>query len=329
MKGMDGAVERIVQAIEGGERIACYGDYDVDGVTSTALLCGFLRAAGADVVTYTPHRLVEGYGLNTEAVRKLAADGARLLVTLDCGITSVEEVRAAASLGLDTVVVDHHTVPVELPAARAILNPHQPGCAYPSKGLAAVGVTFALVMALRRRPPRARSFRRDSAGAEPEGCPRSRGARHRRGRRAARRREPILVRWGLQTIATSRRPGLRALKRVAGIAEGGEITAGQVGFRLAPRINAAGRLDDAGRGVRLLLADDDGTARRAGGGARSRERFAAGDRAAHPGRGDGGRARAGRGGRARARARARRVARGGRGDRGVAHRGAVPSSRRC
>jgi single-stranded-DNA-specific exonuclease len=261
MKGMDGAVERIVQAIEGGERIACYGDYDVDGVTSTALLCGFLRAAGADVVTYTPHRLVEGYGLNTEAVRKLAADGARLLVTLDCGITSVEEVRAAASLGLDTVVVDHHTVPVELPAARAILNPHQPGCAYPSKGLAAVGVTFALVMALRRRL-------------------------RERGRFGVTRPEPnlkdaldlvalgtvadvvplvganrILVRWGLQTIATSRRPGLRALKRVAGIAEGGEITAGQVGFRLAPRINAAGRLDDAGRGVRLLLADDDGTAR--------------------------------------------------------------------
>ena len=115
MKGMDGAVARIVQALESGERIACYGDYDVDGVTSTALLCGFLRAAGADVVTYTPHRLVEGYGLNTEAVRKLAGAGARLLVTLDCGITSVEEVRAAAALGLDTVVVDHHTVPVELP----------------------------------------------------------------------------------------------------------------------------------------------------------------------------------------------------------------------
>ncbi|WP_242345681.1 single-stranded-DNA-specific exonuclease RecJ [Anaeromyxobacter terrae] len=261
MKGMDAAVARLVQAIEAGERIACYGDYDVDGVTSTALLCGFLRAAGADVVTYTPHRLVEGYGLNVDAVKKLAAQGARLLVTLDCGITSVEEVRAAAALGLDTVVVDHHTVPVELPAARAILNPHQPGCAYPSKGLAAVGVTFALAMALRRTL-------RD------------------RGRFGAARPEPnlkdaldlvalgtvadvvplvganrILVRWGLEGIAKSRRPGLRALKQVAGIAEGAEVTAGQVGFRLAPRINAAGRLDDAGRGVRLLLADDDATAR--------------------------------------------------------------------
>jgi single-stranded-DNA-specific exonuclease len=261
MKGMDAAVSRLVQAVEAGERIACYGDYDVDGVTSTALLCGFLRAAGADVVTYTPHRLVEGYGLNTEAVRKLAAQGARLLVTLDCGITSVEEVRAAAALGVDTVVVDHHTVPVELPAARAILNPHQPGCAYPSKGLAAVGVTFALAMALRR-------------------------TLRERGRFGAGRVEPnlkdaldlvalgtiadvvplvganrILVRWGLEAIAKSRRPGLCALKRVAGIAEGGEVTAGQVGFRIAPRINAAGRLDDAGRGVRLLLSDDEATAR--------------------------------------------------------------------
>jgi single-stranded-DNA-specific exonuclease len=256
MKGMDAAVARIVRALDQGERIACYGDYDVDGVTSTVLLAGFLRAAGADVVTYTPHRLVEGYGLNTGAVGQLAERGVGLLVTLDCGITSVEEVRAAAALGVDTVVVDHHTVPVELPAASAILNPHQPGCPYPSKDLAAVGVTFALVMALRKRLREA-------------------------GRFDARRPEPnlkdaldlvalgtiadvvplvganrILVRWGLEELARTKRPGLRALKRVAGVADGVAVSAGQVGFRLAPRINAAGRLDDAGRGVRLLLSDD-------------------------------------------------------------------------
>ena len=261
MKGMEAAVERVVRAVEGGERIACYGDYDVDGVTSTVLLAGFLRAAGADVVTYVPHRLVEGYGLNADAVAKLAARGVRLLVTLDCGITSVEEVRAAAGLGVHTVVVDHHTVPVELPAAAAILNPHQGGCAYPAKDLAAVGVTFALAMALRRR------FRE-------------------RGRFGAQRPEPnlkealdlvalgtvadvvplvdanrILVRWGLEQLARTRRVGLRALKRVAGVAEGAPVTAGQVGFRIAPRINAAGRLDDAGRGVRLLLTDDEAEAR--------------------------------------------------------------------
>jgi single-stranded-DNA-specific exonuclease len=260
MKGMDAAVARIVRAVEEGERIALYGDYDVDGVTSTSLLAGFLRACGADVLTYVPHRLVEGYGLNTAAVERLAAQGARLLVTLDCGITSAPEVRAASALGVDAVVVDHHTVPVELPAAAAILNPHQPGCPYPSKDLAAVGVTFTLAMALRK-------------------------ALRERGRFGAQRAEPnlkdaldlvalgtvadvvplvganrILVRWGLEVLARSRRPGVRALKRVAGIAEGAEVSAGQVGFRLAPRINAAGRLDDAGRGVRLMLETDEGRA---------------------------------------------------------------------
>ncbi len=261
MKGMDGAVARIARALDAGERIACYGDYDVDGVTSTSLLTGFLRAAGGDVVTYVPHRLVEGYGLNGDAVARLAGQGVRLLVTLDCGITSVEEVRAAAAFGVDAVVVDHHTVPVELPAAAAILNPHQPGCAYPSKDLAAVGVTFALVMALRRRlrdagrfgPRRPEPNLKDALdlvalGTIADVVPLV-GANR------------TLVRWGLEVLAKSRRPGVRALKRVAGIADGQPVTAGQVGFRLAPRINAAGRLDDAGRGVRLMLADDEENAR--------------------------------------------------------------------
>jgi single-stranded-DNA-specific exonuclease len=256
MKGMEAAVARIARAMDGGERIALYGDYDVDGVTSTALLAGFLRACGADVVTYVPHRLVEGYGLNGAAVEKLAAEGTRLLVTLDCGITSAPEVRTAAALGLDAVVVDHHTVPVELPRAAAILNPHQPGCGYPSKDLAAVGVTFALAMALRR------SLReRGWFGAErPE--PNLKDALDLVALGTVADVVPlvganrILVRWGLEALARSRRPGIRALKRVAGVAEGSEVTAGQVGFRLAPRINAAGRLDDAGRGVRLLLEAD-------------------------------------------------------------------------
>ncbi len=256
MKGMSGAVARIVRAIEAGERIACYGDYDVDGVTSTALLAGFLRAAGADVVTYVPHRLVEGYGLNVAAVEKLAADGVRLLVTLDCGITAASEVRAATALGVDAVVVDHHTVPVELPAAAAILNPHQAGCAYPSKDLAAVGVTFALLMSLRRAlrergrfsPSRPEPNLKDALdlvalGTVADVVPLV-GANR------------ILVRWGLEALSRSRRPGVRALKKVAGIAEGTPVGAGQVGFRLGPRINAAGRLDDAGRGVRLLLTAD-------------------------------------------------------------------------
>jgi single-stranded-DNA-specific exonuclease len=259
MKGMPEAVARLAQALEAGERIACYGDYDVDGVTSTVLLAGFLRALGGDVITYTPHRLVEGYGLNREAVGRLAERGARLLVTLDCGITSVEEVRAAAALGLDTVVVDHHTVPVELPAARAILNPHQPGCDYPTKDLAAVGVTFALCMALRRR---LRDAGRLGTGAGQRPEPNLKDALDLVALGTVADVVPllganrVLVRWGLETLASSRRPGVRALMRVAGIADGTPVTAGQIGFRLAPRINAAGRLDDAGRGVRLLLATD-------------------------------------------------------------------------
>jgi single-stranded-DNA-specific exonuclease len=261
MKGMDRAVERISLALARGERIACYGDYDVDGVTSTSLLVGFLRAAGADVVAYVPHRLVEGYGLNAGAVGRLAAEGAKLLVSLDCGITSVEEVRVAAAAGMDTVVVDHHTVPVELPAATAILNPHQPGCAYPTQDLAAVGVTFALCMALRRRLREAGRF-----GAQrPE--PNLKEALDLVALGTIADVVPLtganrtLVRWGLEVLARSRRPGLRALKRVAGVADGAPVTAGQVGFRLAPRINAAGRLDDAGRGVRLMLSANDEEAR--------------------------------------------------------------------
>jgi len=260
MRGMDRAVERVVRAVEAGERIACYGDYDVDGVTSTVLLAGFLGACGADVVTYTPHRLVEGYGLNAAAVGRLAGQGVRLLVTLDCGITSVPEVDEARRLGVDVVVVDHHTVPVELPAAAAILNPHQPGCGYPSKHLAAVGVTFNLVVALRRRLRERGRF----GPARPE--PNLRQALDLVALGTVADVVPlvevnrVLVRHGLAEIAGGRRPGLRALKRVAGVAAGAAVTAGQVGFRLAPRINAAGRLDDAGRGVRLLAAVDEASA---------------------------------------------------------------------
>jgi single-stranded-DNA-specific exonuclease len=259
MKGMEAAVGRLVRAVEGGEPIACYGDYDVDGVTSTTLLSSFLRAAGGLVSTYVPHRLVEGYGLNAAAVQRLAGEGVRLIVTLDCGITSVAEVAEAARLGVDVVVVDHHTVPIELPAAAAILNPHQTGCGYPSKHLAAVGVTFNLALALRRRlrergrfgPSRPEPNLRESLdlvalGTVADVVPLVEVNR-------------LLVRFGLAELGKARRPGIRALLRVAGVATG-DVTAAQVGFRLGPRINAAGRLDDAGRGVRLLSTSDPGTA---------------------------------------------------------------------
>ena len=259
MKGMEAAVGRIVRAVERGEPIACYGDYDVDGVTSTTLLSGFLQAVGAEVSTYVPHRLVEGYGLNAAAVQRLAGEGARLIVTLDCGITSVAEVAEAARLGVDVVVVDHHTVPVELPAASAILNPHQAGCAYPSKHLAAVGVTFNLALALRRRLRERGRF----GSSRPE--PNLREALDLVALGTVADVVPLvevnrlLVRFGLVELGKARRQGIRALLRVAGVATG-EVTAAQVGFRLGPRINAAGRLDDAGRGVRLLSTSDPAAA---------------------------------------------------------------------
>jgi single-stranded-DNA-specific exonuclease len=259
MKGMAAAVDRIVRAVETGEPVACYGDYDVDGVTSTTLLAGFLRAVGADVTTYVPHRLVEGYGLNGAAVERLAAAGVRLIVALDCGITSVAEVALATARGVDVVVVDHHTVPVELPAAAAILNPHQPGCGYPSRHLAAVGVTFNLALALRRRLRERGRF----GGACPE--PNLREALDLVALGTVADVVPlvevnrILVHFGLAELSRARRPGVRSLLRVAGVPPG-EVTAGQVGFRIAPRINAAGRLDDAGRGVRLLSTADAPTA---------------------------------------------------------------------
>ncbi|HWV37672.1 MAG TPA: single-stranded-DNA-specific exonuclease RecJ [Vulgatibacter sp.] len=255
LTGIEPAVARIVRAIEAGERITAYGDYDVDGVTSTTLLVSFLRACGADVDYYVPHRLGEGYGLNLDAVATLAARGTRLLVTLDCGVTAVAEVDEAIRRGVDVVVVDHHTTPAELPRAAAILNPWQPGCAYPTRHLCAVGVTFLLCAALRRAlrergrfagraEPNLRSFLDLVAlGTIADVVPLTEANR-------------LLVREGLQVLATSRRPGIRALKRVAGMAEDGAVSAGQVGFRLGPRINAAGRLDDAGRAVELLICDD-------------------------------------------------------------------------
>lgn len=255
LAGIGPAVERIVRALELGEKITAYGDYDVDGVTSTTLLVSFLRSCGADVDYYVPHRLAEGYGLNLEAVASLAARGTRLLVTLDCGVTAVAEIDEAVRLGVEVVVVDHHTTPPELPRAVAILNPWQPGCRYPTRHLCAVGVTFLLCAALRRalrdrgwfarrREPNLKSYLDLVAiGTVADVVPLTQANR-------------LLVRVGLEVLARSPRPGVRALKRVAGLEVEGPITAGQIGFRLGPRINAAGRLDDAGRAVELMLCED-------------------------------------------------------------------------
>jgi single-stranded-DNA-specific exonuclease len=254
MKGMGGAVERLAAAIAIQESVTLYGDYDVDGVSSTALLSTFLGQVGLNARTYIPHRIDEGYGLNLAAIERLAAEGTKLLITLDCGITAHAEILRAGELGLDVVVVDHHAVPDTMPAAVAVLNPLQPGCDYPTKWLCAGGVTFNLCMALRKLLRERGAF---SERAEPnlkqlldfvalatvaDVVPLT-GANR------------ILVTHGLKELSEARRPGIRALKDVAGI-EGQDVSASHVGFRLGPRINAAGRLDDASLGLQCLLAKD-------------------------------------------------------------------------
>ena len=255
LKGIEPAVERIRRALAAGEKISVYGDYDVDGVTSTALLVSVLRKLGGVVDFYVPQRLIEGYGLNTQAMEKLAARGTRLVVSADCGVTAVAEVEAAARLGMDVVVIDHHTASQHLPRAVAILNPHQPGCTFPGRELAAVGVAFHLLLALRKRLREAGWFANGqrsepnlreqldlvALGTIADVVPLTGPNR-------------ILVHFGLKELARGARPGVLALKSVAQLA--GEITAGDVGFKLGPRINAAGRLDDASVGVRLLLTED-------------------------------------------------------------------------
>jgi len=258
LKGIEAAVSRLQRALAQGERVCVYGDYDVDGVTSTALLVSVLRKLGGNVEFYVPHRLVEGYGLNVRALEKLAARGTRLVVSADCGVTAVAEIDAAARLGLDVVVIDHHTASQDLPRALAILNPHQPGCAFPGRELAAVGVAFHLLLALRKRLREAGWFASRpepnlrevldlvALGTIADVVPLTGPNR-------------VLVHFGLKELARGARIGVVALKSVAQLA--GEVTAGDVGFKLGPRINAAGRLDDASVGVRLLLSEDPREAR--------------------------------------------------------------------
>lgn len=259
--GMDRAVARLVRALETGEQVTVYGDYDVDGVTSTASLVSFLQACGGRVDAYIPRRLEEGYGLNLGAVERLAGQGTRLLVTCDCGVTAVEEVDRAADLGVEVIVIDHHRTPAELPRAAAILNPYQPGCAFPFPHLAAVGVTFNLLMALRKTLREAGFFAARglveprlvdwldlvALGTVADVVPLTDENR-------------VLVTHGLRRLERPRRPGLVALKQVSGLAPDEAVGAGQVGFRLGPRINAAGRLADARAGLELLLTRDEGEA---------------------------------------------------------------------
>ncbi len=246
MRDMDLAVRRVRLALERGELIAVYGDYDVDGITATCLLTQFLTARGGRAVPYIPCRLEEGYGLNQEAVRLLARQGVRLIITVDCGITAVEETALAGQLGVDVVVTDHHACKERLPQAAAVVDPHRPDCPYPFKGLAGVGVALMLAMAaagLEQAPAVLEEFCDLAAvGTVADVMPMTGPNR-------------TIVRQGLARLNPAGRLGLASLIRCAGL-EDKPVTSVSVGYTLAPRINAAGRMGRAEVAAELLLTRD-------------------------------------------------------------------------
>ncbi len=256
LKGMREALARLRQAVASGESILLYGDYDVDGATSLVMLRKAIELAGHKAAVYVPHRLREGYGLHPEAIERAAADGVRLLFSLDTGVRAHEAVRRARQLGVDVIVADHHLPDREPPPALAVLNPRQPGCRYPEKNLCAAGVTFKLVQALlsslgwpsSKLRRMLESFLKLAAiGTVADVAPLTGENR-------------IIVKHGLEGLRSVRNPGLRELLKVAGFAQGEALTAEQVAFRLAPRLNAAGRMADAIEVVNLLLTEDQARA---------------------------------------------------------------------
>lgn len=249
--GLARAADVVAQSLAQGAKPAIWGDYDVDGVTSAALLSDFLTERGHPCLIHLPHRLDEGYGLNVRGVEQLAEQGAGLLITVDCGITDAESIARARELGLTVVVTDHHKPGSNLPEAHALVNPLLADS--PSTDLAGVGLAFLLAAALNNALPGSKlDIRRYldlvALGTIADVVPLSDLNR-------------ILVKNGLLLLAEAMRPGIAALKEVAGFNPGAPLTAGQVAFGLAPRINAAGRMDQAASALKLLLAPDPERAR--------------------------------------------------------------------
>lgn len=250
MKDMDRAVERINLALARGEKIAVYGDYDVDGITATVILVDYLTGRGADCIHYIPRRIEDGYGLSDDTILCLHEQGVQLLITVDCGITGVNEVAYACSLGMDVVITDHHECKDTLPDAWAVVDPHRSDCEYPFKHLAGCGVALKLVLALggpdREEALFARYCTLAAIGTVADVMQMSGENR-------------TIVSRGLQSIDHSDFLGLHALLREAGLADK-PISSVQIGFVLAPRINAAGRMGAADKAADLLLSSDEACA---------------------------------------------------------------------
>jgi len=249
MKDMDKGVERIKRAISAGEKILIYGDYDVDGVTSTALLSYIFDELGADYETFIPNRLEDGYGMNVRAVALAREDGVGLIVTVDCGINSFHEIECANSYGIDVVVTDHHEIKgEELPPAYAVIDTHRPDCGYPFKGLAGVGIAYKLAKALMsgREDEVDKHLDLVALGTVADVAPMTGENR-------------ILTKAGLKMMKTTSKCGLSALMKVARI-QPEALTCRHIAFGLAPRINAMGRVGSANTALDLLMCTDSGRA---------------------------------------------------------------------
>ncbi len=256
MRDMEAAADRLSAAVRGTEKVLIYGDYDVDGTTATALLYLFLKQFGADVSYYIPHRFKEGYGISSDGVQHAIDEGVDLVVSVDCGISAVEEAEVLRKNGVDLIVCDHHTVGEVLPDAVAVLDPKRPDCGYPFDGLSGAGVGFKLAQAATRKlglPPDtvegfldlvAVSIASDIVPVVGE--------------------NRMMMREGLDLINRQPRPGIRALMDACNM-KPGQVSTTDIVFNIGPRINAAGRMGDASLAVELMISQEPaGAARRAG-----------------------------------------------------------------
>ena len=248
MTDMDLAAGRVGLAVQRGEKIAVFGDYDVDGITATCLLTAFLRQHGADVVSYIPGRLEEGYGLNPIAINQLHREGVKLIITVDCGITAVEEAQLCKQLGIDLVITDHHECKDVLPEAIAVVDPHRPDGGYPHKNLSGVGVAFKLAAALSGDQEAVLEEFADMVCLGTVADVMLLQGENR-----------VFVAKGLESLRHTHRPGIAALMRESGCAQE-TVSASSIGFMLAPRINAAGRMGQIDLAIELFLTDDPGKA---------------------------------------------------------------------
>lgn len=248
MLTLDRAVDRLVRAVNGGEMVFVHGDYDVDGICSTTLLVRAIRGLGGNATPFIPRRIEDGYDLSDAGVNAAIAAGAKVVVTCDCGTSAVAPVARLCKEGIDVIVTDHHLPRGDLPDCVAVLNPRRPGCGYPDKDLAAVGVAFKLAVALAKALGKADGFiwamlDLVALATVADVAP-------------LRGENRVFVRYGLKMMAETRNFGLRALIRAAGLQDK-PLTSGRVGFILAPRLNAVGRLGYATRGVELLMAENE------------------------------------------------------------------------